>query len=320
MLFLPAILAAQAPAPAAPHMVFDAMHFDFGKISPDASVTHVFKVANDGKAYLNITHLNPSCGCTSTVLGKWSLAPGESTQVVVTFNPKGYHGVARKSIQVTSDDPANPNQTLTFEAEVIRDITPSRENVFFMDVLRTVPRKDSIKLESTNGQPVQIIDIKANDAPWLTFSYRQTGLDAVVDIALDGRKLPVNQQQGASLLNITTTNAKVGPISIAVQWDLKPMVTAEPVRVAWVGPAGVDRSMTVTLKHRDGKPFRILAVKPSNPIIKVDLGDNRPAPSHAITVKLGADIKAATYMERLLLTLDDPDQPELEVRVSATLR
>ena len=116
VLLAPVVCLAQA----APHISFEASHFDFGKISADTKVSHRFKVTNTGQAPLNITRLNPSCGCTSTVLGKWTLAPGESTDIEVTFNPAGFRGLSRKSIQVVSDDPASPTSTLTFEADVVR--------------------------------------------------------------------------------------------------------------------------------------------------------------------------------------------------------
>jgi len=324
LLLVPALVAVQAPpaqAPAAqPHMVFDALHHDFGKIGPEAKVTHVFKVTNDGKAYLNITRLNPSCGCTSTVLGKWSLAPGESTQIEATFNPKGFHGLARKSIQVVSDDPVNPTQTLTFEAEVIREITASTDSVFFQDVIRTVPRKATVKLEAAAGRTVQITEVRSPDAPWLTFGTRGGGAEAFVDITLDGRKLPAGKLIGADVITVGTTNPRVPTLTLSVQWELRATITADPVRVAWVEAAGTERSASVTLRQKDNKPFRILSAKTSNSLLKVELADRGAAASHLFTVTLSASAKPGTYMEKVLLTLDDPEQPQCEVRVSAALR
>ena len=316
MLILPALVLVQGQ----PHIAFDTLHHDFGKIGGEAKVTHRFKVTNQGKAPLNITRLNPSCGCNSTVLGKWSLAPGESTEIEVTFNPAGFRGLSRKSIQVVSDDPQTPTQTLTFEAEVVREIMPSTESIFFQDVVRSTPRKASVKLDSGNGKPVQITDAKASDAPWLAATTRQAGQDAWVDLVLDGRKIPSSKQSGADVLTVRTTNPRVPTVSLSVQWELRPSVTSDPVRVAWVEPAGQERSTTVTLKQVDNKPFRILSVKTTNPLVKVDLDGKSAAPTHKIQVVLAAKAKAGSYMERVFLTLDDPDQPELELRVSASLR
>ena len=68
-LLLSPALVAQAPAQE-PALSFDKTHHDFGKISADKRVSAKFKVSNTGQAFLNITNINPSCGCTSTMLGK----------------------------------------------------------------------------------------------------------------------------------------------------------------------------------------------------------------------------------------------------------
>ena len=326
MLFTPAICLAEAPAPAAapaaaatPSLVFDAVHHDFGRIPTDAKVTHRFKVTNQGKGYLNILGVRPSCGCTYAVLGKWSLAPLESTEIEVTFNPAGFHGLSRKSIQVTSNDPISPNQTLTFQAEVVAEVMPSTTSVFFADVVRSSPHRTSVKLESGNGKPVQVTEAKLADAPWLTVSPRQAGLDAWLDITLDARKLPANKHAGADLLTVATSNPKVPSIKITIQWELRTSISVDPPRVAWAEPAGQELSATLTLKQVDGKPFRLLSSKSSNPVLRVELGDKGAASSHRIQVIFAAKAKPGSYMEKILVTTDDPEQPELEVRVSAAL-
>lgn len=319
-LLVPALVAAQAPAPPQPHINFDSLHFDFGKIPGDAKVVHRFKVTNTGKATLNITRLNPSCGCTSTVLGKWSLAPEESTEVEVTFNPAGFGGLSRKSVQVVSDDPANPMVTLTFQADVVREVNPSTETVFFQDVVRTVPRKASVRLSSGNNRPVRVTDTRAPGASWLSAKTRPEGNDAWVDITLDGRKIPTSKMVGADPVIIRTTSSKVPSVTIMVQWEMRPSVTADPVRVAWAEAAGQELTAKVVLRQTDNKPFRILSARATGIHLKLSDLPKDAAPRQEFQVILPADTPAGLYTEKINLTLDDPDQPQLELRVSAALR
>jgi hypothetical protein len=297
------------------------MHFDFGKISGEAKVSHRFKVTNTGKAPLNITRLNPSCGCTSTVLGKWTLVPEESTEVEVTFNPAGFRGLSRKSIQVVSDDPVQPTTTLTFQAEVVREITPSTDSVFFQDLTRTAPRKASVKLTSGTHEPVKITEAKAPGAPYLTVSTRQDGRDAWVDLTLDGSRVPEGKQIGADSIFVRTTNPKVPTIPITVQWEMRATVVADPVRVAWAGEsAGKELRSNVTLKQVDNRAFRIVSSKSSSSLIRLEGATKTPAARHDLQVVLSANALPGLYTEKIILTLDDPDQPTLELRVSASLR
>jgi hypothetical protein len=314
---IPVVCMAQAPAPV---ITFETTQHDFGKIGADRKVSYRFKVTNTGSAVLNITRINPSCGCTSTVLGKWSLAPNESTEVEAAFDPHGYHGPIHKSIQVVSDDPANPTVTLTFEGEVIQDIMPSTNTVFFYDVQRTIPKKATIRLASGNGQPVQVKETKTPGAPYLSATVKPEGNDAILDIDLDARKISAGKQRGVDAMTVVTTSEKMPIITINVQWELKPSVVATPERVAWVDSPGKELRSPLSLKQAEGKAFRVKEYRSSNPLITVE-GIGKPsAVQQDLQVILSAAAKPGTYNENVILFLDDPNEPELNLRVSAILR
>jgi len=317
-LALPAICIAQDQKPV---LTFAKLHHDFGRISADRKVSYRFKATNTGGAPLQIKQVVPSCGCTYTLVGQWYLKPGESTEIEATFNPAGMRGVVRKSMQVVSDDPINRTITLSFEAEVIQEIMPSTTALFFDEVQRNAtPRKGSLRLESGNGQAVQVIDAKAPGAPYLSASFRSEGKDVLVEVALDARKVPPTRMSGVDVLTIRTTNERMALIPVNVQWALRPSIVATPSRLAWVEPAGKDLRGVLTLKQADGKSFRILSAKTTHPLLRVEGAGKAAGPQQELTVVLGAQAKAGSYNERVTLTLDDPDQPEMEIRVSAVLR
>jgi hypothetical protein len=314
-LMTPAICIAQGPA-----LTVDQAHFNFGRINGDARAFHRFKVTNTGNAQLNISRINPSCGCTSTVIGQWTLNPGQSTEIEATFNPAGFRGVVHKSIQVVCNDPANPTLNLTFEAEVVRDIMPSTDSVFFQDLVRNTVRKTSVKLASGNGEPVRPVRAEAPGSPYLAATFRPEGKDAWVDIALDGRKVPAGVMVGADALVVHTGNPKMPMITLTVQWEVRAAVVAEPVRATFVDNAGKEHRQTIVLKQVDGKPFRILSAKATNPLLWVDGLGRAAASQQSIQVVMTSKAKAGNYNEKILLTTDLPDQPEMELRVAAALR
>lgn len=319
-LLLSAALVLPLAAQDAPVISFDKAHHDFGRIGPDKKVTHKFKVTNTGKGTLSITNLNASCGCTSTVVGKWSLAPGETSEVEATFDPKGQRGVTRKSVSVTSNDPKNPVFTLTFEADVVQEVMAKPGGLFFPEVPRATPRKSTLRLESGNGQPVKVTDVSAPAAPYLSWTQRQEGNDAVLDVTLDGRKVPEGQLRGADWLTVRTTSAQVPVLTISVQWELKALIAASPERIAWVEGAGKELSAALKLRHTEGKAFRITGTAPTSPLIKVTGLGAAPATEHALTVVLAGTAKAGTYNENVVFLTDDPDMPKIAVRVAAVLR
>src|SRR5512141_2077106 len=140
----------------APIISFDKTHHDFGRITPDRKVAAKYHVTNTGNAILSITQVRPSCGCTATVMGKWSIAPGESTDLEATFDPRGLKGGVRKSIEVVCNDPKTPAVSLTLEAEVVQEIMPSVDSVYFHHVPKAATSRSTVRYASGNGEPVQI--------------------------------------------------------------------------------------------------------------------------------------------------------------------
>lgn len=60
--------------------------YDFGKIPQGKPVFHVFDIKNTGKANLQITDVQASCGCTTPVWQKEVVQPGGTTSIKVGYN------------------------------------------------------------------------------------------------------------------------------------------------------------------------------------------------------------------------------------------
>lgn len=314
VLLVPAFLAAQAPV-----IHFERLHHDFGRITTDRKVAAKYRVSNTGNAYLSITQVRPSCGCTATVLGKWSMAPGEGTDLEASFDPRGLKGGVRKSIEVVSNDPKNPTVRLTLEAEVVQEIMPSVDSVYFHEVPRSLISRTLVRYGSGNGEAVKIVDVKAPGAPFLAFGYRQEGGDLVLEVAFDGRKVPPGRYRGVEQATVRFTNPRMPQLPLNIQWDLRPAIQVVPMELLFQGAAGTEHRQLLTLKQADNKPFRLTSNKCSLAGVRVE-GVNQKGASASLTVILPASIKAGRYSELLTFSTDDPDQPELTIRMVVLLK
>ncbi|MBP1627721.1 MAG: hypothetical protein H6Q00_2196 [Holophagaceae bacterium] len=304
---------------------FEKLHHDFGKISADRRASYRFKVFNRGKVPVQIKQVVPSCGCTSTVAGQWYIKPGESTELEIAFDPKGFRGVVHKSVQVIGEvlgtETMPFNQTLTFQAEVIRDIVPSTSTLFFNEVPRTGTRKSTFTLASGNGQAVKVKRVEIPGAPFLSANVRPNGLDAVIEVNFEGKAVPPGKTSGVETLTAQIENNPQNPyVRTSIQWDLKARIHAAPERVAWVDTAGKELRANLVLTHADAKPFRVLSAQCTSPLLRVEGLGAPAAAKHELKVVLGADNRGGVLNEWITFQTDDPDQPELKLRVSAVLR
>jgi len=107
-----------------PKLLVQPLKHDFGTITQGEKVTHVFILTNNGGDLLTILNVQTSCGCTAAKPDKNELAPGESTNLKVTFNSTGRHGAQKKNITIKSNDPDNPLMILKISGTIIKPNNP----------------------------------------------------------------------------------------------------------------------------------------------------------------------------------------------------
>lgn len=131
MLFLLAVLPAMAAA--APRIAVDQPVYDFGEIKEGIIVTHAFVIRNEGTDPLVFTRKPySSCGCTVAALPKEVLLPGESLELVATFDSSGFGGRhVRKEIRVYTNDPQTPVVVLALVGYV-RPAEPHERSAWYL--------------------------------------------------------------------------------------------------------------------------------------------------------------------------------------------
>jgi len=98
---------------------FPETNHDFGKITQGEKVSHVFKFKNTGENPLEVTQVQPSCGCTIPEWTEDPIEPGKEGTIQVMFNSEGREGTQHKTVTVVSNTKPAIHE-LTFTAEVLK--------------------------------------------------------------------------------------------------------------------------------------------------------------------------------------------------------
>jgi hypothetical protein len=125
----------------APFIVFKLLVYKYGTALQGEMVSAPFTFTNNGKAPLEISKVQPSCGCTATRLEKTVYEPGESGVIEARFNTSHFQGEVRKGIRVQTNDYRNPELLLSLEGR----ITP---------LLEIQPRFIIFGTVSSNAEPI----------------------------------------------------------------------------------------------------------------------------------------------------------------------
>ena len=87
------------------------------------SMTLTFPYHNTGDQQVRILSVDPSCSCVSAGPEKAVCAPGESGAIRVELSLAGYIGRVRRSLAVTTDDPAGKFAELTLSVDIPEVVT-----------------------------------------------------------------------------------------------------------------------------------------------------------------------------------------------------
>lgn len=95
--------------------------WEFGKVREGEILRHKFVLTNETEKTLNIKEINTSCGCTVSKARKNTLPSGDSTEIEVEFNSKGYSGSTEQFVYVHTDSRDKPILKFIIKAEVVKE-------------------------------------------------------------------------------------------------------------------------------------------------------------------------------------------------------
>lgn len=101
-----------------PVITFERLEYDFGRVIKGEKLSYAFKFTNTGKSNLIISSARSSCGCTTSTPPQAPIRPGESGEIMVSFDSKSQEGEVMKRVVVSSN--TYPVQTtLRLKATVV---------------------------------------------------------------------------------------------------------------------------------------------------------------------------------------------------------
>jgi rhodanese-related sulfurtransferase len=126
-----------------PSLAVSELVYNFGVVVEGEDVVRDFVLSNVGDEELVILGVYPTCGCTTTALGKTQLAPGEDVRLGVRLSTVGDGGrTVEKQISIETNDPENPRVVLYLRGTVVK------------------PNAYLLSAEDLSGQLVLLIDVR----------------------------------------------------------------------------------------------------------------------------------------------------------------
>jgi Protein of unknown function (DUF1573) len=90
----------------------------FGSVDAGVVIPSVFKIYNLGGEPLTVKDVSATCSCLSLNLKNSSIDPGKTGDLEVTLDTGSLQGNIHEGIELYTNDPRNPEETLYLEATV----------------------------------------------------------------------------------------------------------------------------------------------------------------------------------------------------------
>ncbi len=171
---------------------------DMGIVTQDSVVHSVIQFRNSGELPLKIKRVQTSCGCTAAELNQLDYQPGESGEIEIQFNTKGFSGVVRKYITIYLEDGSPSSSRVVLQANIKTniEIKPAYLDLQNIDI-KSEENGRSFLVTNNFNEPLVIKEILTNIEN-LEISYKQITLNpgASEEITITYKPMRVGRSDG----------------------------------------------------------------------------------------------------------------------------
>ena len=248
-------------------LTVDKLVYDFGDVEPLQKVKGQFLLTNEGTEVLEIKKpIRKSCGCTVPRLKTYTIEPGQSTPLYVTYTVGSHPGKSTKTISIDTRSPSTPRTLMLKVTANIKNIVNVRPERFQFE-LRADPRREyTMELESTDGKPFKITNlISRNEVVTAEFDAGHEAARHTIPIKIDADKLRGTRN---GIITFQINHPKLKNVSIPFRVVL-PFVAHPPTKAFLRLRPGQPQTASVKVISNFGEDFELGEISSAGGYIKV---------------------------------------------------
>jgi len=285
--------------------------YNFGTVPKGETVKHIFKLRNVGTAPLIIGGVQTSCGCTAAAPSKSNVAPGEESDIAVSFDTRSDRGAATRTIAVFTNDPKNQQLKLTMKGDVKPQVEASPAPVAFGTVKRGTEQSRRVVItDLANGKDFRVGSI-GNSSPHIkvTREPRDDGKRGAVVVIILLKTMPTGTF--SDIVKVSTSRA---PVDISVFGNVVGDLAAAPPQISFgIVPHNASAMRIVRLTNSGGRTVKVIGLSSTSSNVTATVEPVRPGKEYKITVQLRPNTPDGALRGTLAIKTDDPEQETLQV-------
>ena len=249
---------AAATKHSAPRIHFSETVFDFGKAKPADTLRHDFIFTNTGNATLEVTGVQPGCGCTTA--GAWDrqIEPGKTGKIPIQLNPSSFSGSIAKLVTVTCNDPVQATYQLQVRAAIWRpiDVQPSYVQFVMIDDEQVNPPAQVVHIVNNLDEPISLEASSGNQEFNTKLNTVRPGKEFELQVTYT--KATANPGPQANNITIKTSAADMPVLNITAYAMTQPAIMVMPGQIQLpAGPINPSQRYTAMIRNNGRSPIKI---------------------------------------------------------------
>lgn len=295
---------------------------DAGSIPKGEKIVVDFVIKNEGDAPLEITNVQPACGCTVAEYDK-VIAPGGTGKVHAAVDTMNFNGPISKGVTVFTNSTETPQIELTIRAKVEPYISIKPGYARYITV-QGEPLEGNINqtLWTTDGSPMEILSV---DSPWpyLKVSFHEAKPEERV---ADGKgkqwriemTLSNDAKVGAlsDFVTVHTNHPKQKMVQIPISGFVRPIVAVTPP-VADFGQVELKEPLRKSFNVRNfaTEPIKITGIEGGIQGVDLKLEPLEEGREYQVRVTLNTSLPKGPFNGTVTLKTDSAKMPLVNVEL-----
>jgi len=293
--------------------MFDHTSHDFGAVARGAKVQHAFTLENIYEEDVHIASIKSSCGCTTPKVTRRLLKTWDKAEIVAEVDTRGYKGQKNATLTVVFDQPFPAEVRVSVYTYIRSDVVIQPGVVDFGTVAQGNEARRQVVVSYAGRSSWQITGVECS----------HPHLEAAIAPTNEGTgqvnyELTVTLSPGAPAgyiddhLTLVTNdfNPRTSRVPVPVEGIVKPSLSVRPSPLQ-MGVIETGGTATGRLVIEGQTPFRITAIRPSDPRFQCPLPDEAKK-VHILPITFTAGEEPATVSAKIEVATDAAEKP-LEV-------
>ncbi len=272
---------------------------DFGVIPKGSLLLHRFPITNLYAVRMEITQIQPGCGCVTAVASKRFLEPRETGTIDVSMDAKRFDGPKSVGIRVTVGPEFVSSAELRVTANARGDLVFNPGRIVFGAQASGAEANQTVVMEYAGAFPLEVREVVTNQVPvnaTVRQLYREpgrVGYEVSATLKTDGAPGAFKDS-----IFLKTNDPNQPMVPLLVEGTIESGISVIPQKLA-LGSISTQDMLTRRVVVRGQKPFQILSVDGTGQGVELS-GELSPTPSMTQTISLKIQVKTPGEFRREL--------------------